>query len=72
MRFEGAVGAVLSPFPARVTVTVLLSPEMLPAKSRARTWNVWVPGGTLRSVVDGVPMYGCDAELRTWPSISTS
>ena len=72
MRFEGAVGAVLSPFPARVIVTVLLSPEMLPAKSRARTWNVCVPGGTLRSVVDGGPMYGCDAVLRRRPSISTS
>src|SRR5262245_8435678 len=72
VRFVGAVGGVESPFPASVTVCELLTPETLPAKSRARTWNVCVPGEILRSNVDGVPMYGCATEDTTAPSISTS
>src|SRR5687768_12196634 len=57
-RFVGADGGVLSPFPSRVTVCALLRPETLSEKSRARTWNVKVPGGILRSVVVGVPVNG--------------
>ncbi len=63
---------MVSPFPARLTVCGLLRPEVLPAKSRARTSNVWVPGGILRSVVDGVPTNGCEAAASTAPSIRTS